>query len=193
MDLHVLGERIRGLRLERAMTLHQLAQRCGVSVSMLSSVERADKAATVVVLDRIATGLGIPLPDLLVGQAGGRVVVRRRAEQDVAVEAGGWRRTVLTPVVAGVNFEWIHTVLPAGCDAGTFEAYAAGSHEFVVVEAGELTLTIDGEAHVLDAGDSVYYAADTPHGFANHGDTECRYHVAALIMRSRRPGRAARG
>lgn len=174
------------------MTLQQLAARCEVSVSMLSSVERADKAATVVVLDRIATGLGIPLPDLLVGQSGGRVVVRRRADQDIAHEPGGWRRTVLTPVVPGVNFEWIQTVLPAGCDAGTFEAYAAGSHEFVVVDTGELTLTIDGEAYVLAAGDSVYFAADTPHGYANHATAECRYHIAALIMRSRRPGRVRR-
>jgi uncharacterized RmlC-like cupin family protein len=44
------------------------------------------------------------------------------------------------------------------------------------------------DRYELAAGDSVYFAADVPHGYANHTDTECSYHVAALIMRSRRPG-----
>lgn len=188
MDLQVLGERVRGLRLERGLTLQQLADQCEVSVSMLSSVERGDKAATVVVLDKIAQGLATPIAELLAGQSDGRVIVRRSADQDVADEPGGWRRTILTPVVPGVNFEWIRSTLPPGCDAGTFPAYAPGSHEFVVVDAGTLTLTIGDDRYELAAGDSVYFAADVPHGYANHTDTECGYHVAALIMRSRRPG-----
>ncbi len=188
MDLRVLGDRVRGLRLERGLTLQQLAEHCAVSVSMLSSVERGDKAATVVLLDKIAQGLSTPIADLVAGQSDGRVIVRRAAEQDVADEPGGWRRTILTPVVPGVNFEWIHSTLPPGCDAGTFPAYAPGSHEFVVVHAGTLTLTIGDDAYLLAAGDSLYFAADAPHGYANHADTECDYHVAAMIMRSRRPG-----
>ncbi|MEJ3655627.1 XRE family transcriptional regulator [Actinomycetes bacterium KLBMP 9759] len=189
MDLEVLGERVRDLRLERGLTLNGLAERCDVSVSMLSSVERGEKAATVVVLDRIAGGLGTPLTDLLTGQLDRGVVVRRAADQDVADEPGGWRRVILTPVVPGVNFEWIRSTLPPGCDAGTFPAYAPGSHEFIAVEEGELTMTVGTERLVLTAGDSLYFAADVPHGFANDGGTDCSYHVAALNMRSRKPGR----
>lgn len=192
MDLRLLGDRVRGLRLERGWTLQQLSSQCSVSISMLSSVERGGKAATVVVLDKIALGLGARLTDLLVGQVDGRVIVRRAADQDVADEPGGWRRTILTPVVTGVNFEWIQSTLPAGCDAGTFDAYAPGSHEFSAVTSGELTLTVGEDAYVLSAGDSAYFAADVPHGYANHSAEECNYHVAALIMRSRGPGRARR-
>jgi hypothetical protein len=65
-------------------------------------------------------------------------------------------------VVPGVGFEWIRTLLPAGCDGGTFPAYAPGSHEFVVVESGRLRLTVGGEAVDLGPGDSVYFAADAP-------------------------------
>ena len=43
-------------------------------------------------------------------------------------------------MVAGVNFEWIRTTLPAGCDAGWYPACAPGSHEFVVVNSGTLRL-----------------------------------------------------
>jgi transcriptional regulator with XRE-family HTH domain len=188
MDLVKLGQRVQGLRAERAMTLQELAGASGVSVSMLSSVERGAKAPTVVVLDRVARGLGVPLTTLVAEAEDHRVVVRRAAEQDVADEPGGWRRTILTPVVPGVNFEWVSVTLPVGCEPGTYSAYAPGSHEFVVVSSGALAMTVGDERYVLEAGDSLYFAADVEHGFANAGTTSCSYAVAALIMRSRRAG-----
>jgi XRE family transcriptional regulator, regulator of sulfur utilization len=188
MDLLYLGKRIQGLRGERGMTLQDLAAASSVSVSMLSAVERGQKAATVIVIDRIAAGLGIPLPALLALAADSRVIVRRAAEQDVIAEPGGWHRTVLTPVVPGVNFEWIRITLPAGCEAGWYPAYAPGSHEFVAVDLGTLRLRLDGREIDLHAGDSVYFAADARHGYANPGGVPCIYHVAAIILRPRRPG-----
>src|SRR5215469_652741 len=185
MDLSRLGKRIQELRGQRGMTLQDLAGASTVSVSMLSAVERGQKAATVTVLDRIASGLGISLPALIAGAADSGVIVRRAAEQDVISEPGGWQRTILTPVVAGVNFEWIRTALPPRCDAGWYPAYAPGSHEFVVVDSGILRLRLEDREIDLNAGDSVYFAADVRHGYANPGTGPCAYHVAAIIMRSR--------
>lgn len=170
------------------MTLQELAERSAVSVSMLSSVEHGDKAPTVVVLDRIAGGLGVRLSTLVAEPEGERVIVRRAAEQDVVDEPGGWQRTILTPVVPGVNFEWIRSTLPPGCVPGEYPAYAPGSHEFIVVESGTVTLTLGREHTIeLSAGDSIYLAGDTTLAYANHGDDACTYYVAALIMRPRTP------
>jgi quercetin dioxygenase-like cupin family protein len=141
-----------------------------------------------VVLDRIAGGLGVPLAELIAAPADQRVIVRRAAAQDVVDEPAGWRREILTPVVPGVSFEWIRTTLPPGCDAGEFPAYAAGSHEYVLVQSGSLRLTIGGEACALEAGDSLYFAADATHAYANPAAVPCTYYVAALIMRPRGPG-----
>ena len=188
MDLESLGQRVQALRTDRGLTLRELADRSDVSVSMLSSVERGEKAPTVVVLDRIASGLNVTLASVVAVPDVERIIVRRAADQDRIDEPGGWQRTILTPVVPGVNFEWIRSTLPPGCDAGTFPAYAAGSNEFVAVASGTLTLTVGERELKLSAGDSVYFAADAPHGYANRGQTRCIYHVAALIMRPRAPG-----
>ncbi|BBY14887.1 XRE family transcriptional regulator [Mycolicibacterium litorale] len=152
---------------------------------MLSSVERGDKAPTVVVLDRIAGGLDVTLAGLVAEPDDERIIVRRAADQDRVDETGGWQRTILTPVVPGVNFEWVRSVLPPSCDAGMYPAYAPGSHEFVAVQSGTLTMTLGEREITLSAGDSVYFAADIPHGYANRAQTRCIYHVAALIMRPR--------
>jgi len=186
-DLVGLGRRVQQLRADRGLTLQGLAQAASVSVSMLSSVERGQKAATVVVLARIASGLSVPLAQLVAGPVDRRLVVRRAAEQDVIDEPGGWTRVVLTPVVPGVNFEWIRSTLPPRCDAGRYPAYAAGSHEYVVVESGHLRLTVGEDVVDLQAGDSVYFAADVVHGYANAATEPCTYYVAALIMRPRAP------
>ncbi|MGN9910046.1 helix-turn-helix domain-containing protein [Phytohabitans sp. LJ34] len=188
-DLVELGRRIQAARLDRALTLQALAEAASVSVSMLSSVERGQKAPTIVVLARIADGLGVPLTELVAAD-GPRVVVRRAAEQDVVDEPGGWQRTILTPVVPGVNFEWIRSTLPPGRDAGEFPAYAPGSHEFVVVQSGTLRLTVGDTSLTLSPGDSVYFAADVPHSYANPDTVACTYYVAALVMRPRRPRQA---
>lgn len=195
LDLVALGGHLQDLRRDRGLTLQQLAEAADVSVSMLSSVERGQKAPTVVVLARIADGLGVPLADLVTEPDSGRVIIRRAADQDSVDEPGGWRRTILTPVVPGVNFEWIRTTLPPGCDAGQFPAYASGSHEYVVVESGTLRLTVADTSIVLDKGDSVYFRADVTHGYANADSEPCTYYVAALIMRPRtvQPRGNARG
>lgn len=183
IELGELGARIQALRRDRGLTLQELAEAAAVSASMLSSVERGRKAPTIVVLARIADGLGVPLGELIVG-GGSRVIVRRAGQQDV-IDEPGWRREILTPVIPGVNFEWIRTTLPPGADPGPFPAYAPGSHEFVLVELGTLQLTIGPEHFTLHAGDSVYFPADTMHRYANVGGGPCVYYVAALIMRPR--------
>src|SRR3546814_10416244 len=55
LDLRAIGDRVRTLRKAQGDTLATLAARAGLSVSMLSAVERGAQAATVLVLHRIAS------------------------------------------------------------------------------------------------------------------------------------------
>ena len=59
-----IGSAIRDLRKKRALTLKQLATRTGLSVSLLSQIERAESSASVTSLYKIAHALKIRLPEL---------------------------------------------------------------------------------------------------------------------------------
>jgi DNA-binding NtrC family response regulator len=59
-----IGSAIRDLRKKRALTLKQLAKRTGLSVSLLSQIERAESSASVTSLYKIAHALKIRLPEL---------------------------------------------------------------------------------------------------------------------------------
>jgi quercetin dioxygenase-like cupin family protein len=153
---------------------------------MLSAVERGSKAPTVLVLDRIATGLDTSIARLLGEERAGRVVLLRHADQEVARDRAGWERRILSPVLPGVEFELMRTTIGAGVDAGVFSPHAPGSREYLAVERGTLRLTIDGGAHTLKAGDSIYYAGDCLHGFANPGIRPCVYYLAMDVAGDRR-------
>ena len=62
-----VGSRLRVVRQQKKMTLRQVAQRTGLSVSLLSQVERAESAASVASLHKIATALNTSLHSLFEG------------------------------------------------------------------------------------------------------------------------------
>src|SRR6185295_14288829 len=84
LDMSALGHRVKDERRRRRFTLEALAAASGVSRSMLSEVERGSRVPTVLVLDRIATGLGTSIARLLRDEEPARTMVLRHHEQAVA-------------------------------------------------------------------------------------------------------------
>jgi transcriptional regulator with XRE-family HTH domain len=186
-----LGQRVRSERISRGYSLDLLAERSGVSRSMLSAVERGAKAPTVLVLDRIAAGLDLSIERLVEPARGARVIVLRSAEQEVVRDPSGWERRIVSPRLPASELELLRMTIHPGVHAGQFAPHTPGAREYVVVERGSLLLTLDGTPHLLHAGDSVHYDADCDHGFANPADTPCVYYLA-MEHSAGRTGRALR-
>jgi transcriptional regulator with XRE-family HTH domain len=177
LNMADLGERIRMERLRRHLSLDALSAQSGVSRSMLSDIEHGNKVPSVLVLDHIATALGTSIARLLGEEQKARVIIQKHTEQDVAKDASGWERRILSPVLPGIEFEFMRTTISPGVDAGTFSPHAAGSREYVAIEQGTLQLTLNGEVYLLQAGDSIYYAGDCYHAFTNPGEVPCIYYL----------------
>lgn len=177
-DLSRLGGRIRAERERRALSLQALSAKARVSRSMLSAIERGAKAPTVLVLDRVATGLNTSLARLLGEERRATLIVLRHREQKVARDPSGWERRILSPVLPGVEFEFMRTTLGPRVNAGVFQPHAHGSREYVAIESGTLQLTINDRPYQLTAGDSIYFDGDCMHAFANPADVPCVYYLA---------------
>lgn len=65
--LQSVGAKVRAERKEQELTLKQVARRTGLSVSLLSQIERAESAASVASLYKIASALGTSLERLFAG------------------------------------------------------------------------------------------------------------------------------
>ena len=194
LAVDALGARLRRERTGRGFSLKTLAARASVSRSMLSEVERGAKVPSVLVLDRIATALDTSIARLLDEERAAPVILMRRNEQHVAKEAPGWERRILSPVLPGIEFEFMRTTIGPRVDAGAFSPHAPGSREYLAMESGTLLLTIDSVEHELSAGDSIYYAGDCIHAFKNPRNKLCIYYLAMDVSPNRGafgPGRRA--
>ena len=58
------GERLRSIRQERPLTQEEFAELLGISVDLLSLIERGINAPSFEVLEQMAAGLGLPVRDL---------------------------------------------------------------------------------------------------------------------------------
>lgn len=184
LSMAELGARVRAERRARGLALERLAELSGVSRSMVSEVERGAKTPSVLVLDRLATALGTSIARLLDDPARAGVVLLRKDRQRVVRDPSGWERRILSPVLPGVEFEFLRATLGPGVDAGEYAPHPPGSREYVAVESGRLRLTVDGATHPLESGDSVYYPGDRRHAFANDHDTACVYYLAMELGQS---------
>ena len=72
------GEVIREARLERKMTLRDLALESSVALGYLSEIERGQKEASSEIIDSVASGLGMSLSELVV-QTGYRIMLNEPA------------------------------------------------------------------------------------------------------------------
>jgi len=68
-DLVTLGHRIRHFRSASALTLDQLGEQVGLAASQLSLIENGRREPKLSVLQQLAQALGVPLAELLSGEA----------------------------------------------------------------------------------------------------------------------------
>jgi DNA-binding transcriptional MerR regulator/quercetin dioxygenase-like cupin family protein len=165
------GEQLRALRLERGLTLRQAADRAGLSVSFVSSVERGTAGASVSALQRLTSSYGATLLDLFARTAPPTRLVRP-AERPVLELAGPGVR--IEQLCSGqTQMEPQLFVLAPG--ASSQGVYAHAGEEFMFLLEGSLRVSLgEDEEYTLLPGDALYFPSSLPHRWSNVAATETR-------------------
>jgi len=182
-----LGENLRRTRLDRGLSLRELARRLEVSPSLLSQIETGRIQPSVRTLYAVVSELGVSLDEVFHPENGrtdavepgdvpraidpdGQGVVQRADERSgIDLETGvRWER-LTTRDVPGVEF--LHLAYPPGSESAPADALVRHSgKELGFVQTGELGVTIGFEEHVLGPGDSICFESSVPHRLFNDGD-----------------------
>jgi transcriptional regulator with XRE-family HTH domain len=176
-----LAERIRALRSAAGLTLETLAERSGVSRSMISAIERAESSPTAVLLERLAAGLGVSLATLF-DQPAAETPLARRADQPTWRDpASGYLRRNVSPPGANSPIRIVEVEFPPGATV----AYDTGpratpQHQQVWVLHGRIDVTVGPVTHRLQTGDCLAFPLDQPTGFHNPARTAARYAVVIV-------------
>lgn len=172
----MLPSRIRELRRNRGLTLGQMAEQTGLSVAMLSQVERGQSDPSLESLRRLAEALKVPLFDLFRGEGPEQATVVRHDERRL-VSSPKQQVTYSRVSRSGGKVE----VLEATLEPGAASSETPRSHiseECVLVLEGSLIAEIGGTEYTLDAGDSCHFDSALPHRFLNPHPDKTRFVVS---------------
>ncbi|MDR2617982.1 MAG: XRE family transcriptional regulator [Treponema sp.] len=164
------GEKIRAVRERRSLTLREVAEKAGVSESLVSQIERNRISPAIDTLLALAGALEIDLEYLFADFRRDRAVkiVRKKDRSSFTRPGVLYERLAQLEGAGQDGIEaYIITVEP-GATTGSRE-YGHQGWELGIVEAGKADLTIGNNTHSLKAGDSVSFRSDSPHVLANAG------------------------
>ena len=174
-----IAARVRQLRADRGLTLEVLADASGVSRSMISVIERGESSPTAVVLEKLATGLGIPLASLFDAPCAAPDPVSRRAKQvEWRDPASGYVRRNVSPSGFPSPIQIVEVAFPAGARVA-YETgpRAAAIHQQIWVQQGMIEVSLGDQRFELRAGDCLAFVLDRPVAYHNPTSKPARYAV----------------
>ncbi len=181
-----IAQRVRDLRAARGLSLDTLAAACGVSRSMISLIERGQSSPTAVVLEKLATGLGVTLASLFDAPQAGAQPVARRVDQPVWQDPHSrYTRRNVSPPAFLTPIRIVEVAFPPKARV----AYETGSrepqvHQQVWVLEGSIEVTVGNSIHHLDPGDCLAMQLDQPTTFHNPARKAARYAVVIVSFPS---------
>ena len=182
-----IAGRVRDLRSARGQSLETLAQRSGVSRSMISLIERGESSATAVVLEKLAASLGVSLAALFEDSSAPASPVSRRDDRTSWRDPqSGYVRRNISPANFPSPIQIVEIVLPAGAKiAYENAARDANLQQQVWVQEGSVEVTVGGVTHHLSEDDCLAMRLDEPTAYRNRTRKPVRYLVVVATDRSR--------
>ena len=174
-----IGEKIKQMREDQALSLEEFAKKVGVSPSILNEIENHLVSPPLGTLIKIAHALNVGVSDFFGGEGAGYSLVRKDERKRISRFASK----------DGVNYGYSYESL--GFDKkerqmepflvtlqkSPMEAKALSSHpgeEFIFVLEGQVLVQLGDHSDVLNPGDSIYYDATILHRVSCHEGTAAK-------------------
>jgi len=188
LDHPEMGDALREARAARGLSLRELADRLGVSPSLISQIETGRANPSVSTLYAIAAELDISLDELLfndrrapepaptvfraeaVGTMAPAAPLQRAFDRHRIRLASGvlWER-LTTQSEPGIEF--LHVTYEPGGASGPPDAFQRHpGHEWGYVLSGRLQVRIGFDEYTLEPGDAISINSTIPHRLATIGD-----------------------
>jgi transcriptional regulator with XRE-family HTH domain len=163
-----LGERLRDRRRQLKLTLQQVADQAGFSVGFISQIERGITVPSLTSLVAVCRVLKVDVGSFFKSPRSDAPVTRRETRPVYAL--GGVPGSAVT-------YERLSAAFPGNVLRSTLiheppgfrsEPMAHEGEEIFFVVEGSLTLEVDGERMILEAGDSAHFPSTRTHATWNH-------------------------
>lgn len=183
LSAYRIGEKVKQLRAERGLRLVELGSHTGMSAAMLSKIERGKLVPTLPTLMRIALVFSVGLDFFFSDERRRKAFAITRKGERIRLPADLDKKLVPYDFES-LDYAALEPKLNAFL-ASFHELEKLPSHkhagvEFIYLVSGRLELTWLDQAHVLEAGDSVYFDSGIEHGYRRLGSADCTGVVVTL-------------
>lgn len=175
---HNISINLKRIRLDRKMSLDELAEQTGVSKSMLGQIERCESNPTIGTMGKIVSGLRVEFDDLI-------------KEPDIDVYEINHKNLIPSKEVPGQYT--VYTYFPFE-KKRNFEVYVievekgavyySGSHgekttEYIIGVEGILKLKVGNECYTVHPRDALMFQSDKEHSYIN--ETESKVKILSVF------------
>lgn len=160
--LTAVGPRLRELRQRDRMTLAQLSETTGISVSTLSRLESGHRKPTLELLLPLAQAHDVPLDDLVHAPESGDP----RVDQRPFVRHG---MTFVPLTRRSGGLQAYKQIIPGRTDTSVPEQRVHDGYDWMYVLHGRLRLVLGSHDLILSAGECAEFDTRVPHGCSSAG------------------------
>lgn len=169
-----VGERVKGVREKRGLSLLDISRRTGIDVSLLSEIEEGQSAPPLGTIIKLAKALEMKMGYFISGEELRPFTIVRRGDRKTVSRYDskrdkhyGYGYESLAPYKRDRHMEpFLVTLQPAATEE---ERSAHDGQEFIFVLTGSMEVRLGEEIHVLEPGDAIYYDSTVPHLVKCHG------------------------
>lgn len=173
-----IGHKIKQLRVQKGLTLEELASRCELTKGFLSQMERDLTSPSIATLNDILEALGSSLSDFFKEAKEEKVVFQKK---DFFIDQrGNYTVNWIVPNTQKNEMEPILIEIPQ--DGSSFEVNPHGGEEFGYVIDGCVTLVLGEKSYIVRKGETFYIDGKYFHYLKNEKKT-----IAKIIWISTPP------
>jgi transcriptional regulator with XRE-family HTH domain len=170
-----IGEKLRHRRVVRRMSLKEVSEKAGVSIGLVSQVERGLSVPSLRSLSQICGALEMPVRWLFDGEGQddnneASVIVRRHQRRHL--DFASMRKEILSPDAVHQIQLMRFVIFPGGETSKSLNQHPTGAKAGIVI-SGQFGLELDGKEYILQPGDSFSFLAASQYRFWCVGDVDC--------------------
>jgi len=160
-----LGEKLKAIRMEKKMTLDEVAKKSSLTKSFISQIELNKTSPSITSLMKVASALEIRLTDLFRENNLVEDVLVKKEKRNSYYN----KNTQLTIELLSHRFpdQKMEPIFFYGAPKKEVEAIPRVGQEFVYIIKGKIKLILDQKEYIAEEGDSLYFDSSIPHRWEN--------------------------
>lgn len=168
-----VGSIIRNIRIEKNMLLKEVAEKSGISSSMLSQIEKGNANPSLNTIKEIASVLQVPIYKFFIDKDTKENIKINKKDDRKMMTMGDMRYELISPE-KDTKLEMMEMIFHKKNAISSVKQRSHNGEEVAILTSGKVKIQINQHEAVLNVGDAVHIPSLTPHKWINIYDGESR-------------------